>query len=213
MSSPDAFPTQSVALFWRAQAVSSLGTYITLFALQALVVLDLGGSASEVGWLNSARWLPFLVVGIFVGALVDRRPRRPVAVVTDLLQAGVLVFIPLMWWWDLLSLPALLGLVVVYGTASVVNTSASTALLPRLVAVRHLQRAHARNDGADAAAMSAGPALGGLLVSVMGAPVAVLVDAATYLYSAAVVSRIRIEEPPRAPRGFVGRCRVRSARA
>jgi hypothetical protein len=96
-------------------------------------------------------------------------------------------------------MPTVLVVVMAYGTASVVNGAAAMSFLPRLVPSRHLQRAHARGDGADAAAMSAGPALGGLLVGALGAPLAVLVDAATYLYSALTLSRIDVTEPP--PKG------------
>lgn len=190
------FPSRSFLLYWQAATVSAFGTYITLLALQTLVVLTLHGSAAEVGWLNSARWLPYLVLGIVVGALVDRHPRRPIMIITDLVQAGLLATIPLLWWLDRLTFPALLIVVLAYGAASVVNGAADMALLPRLVQRRHLQRAHARVDGADAVAMSAGPALGGFLVSAVSAPLAILVDAATYLYSAATLSRLRVTEPP-----------------
>lgn len=161
--------------------MSGLGTYVTLFALQALVVLTLGGSATDVGWLNAARWLPFLVFGLVVGALVDGRRRLPLMVSTDLLQAALLLTIPLLWWLGLLSLPALMVIVMGYGTASVINVAAAMSLLPRLVEGQHLQPAHARIDGADAVSATAGPAFGGLLVSVVGAPLAVLVDSLTYL--------------------------------
>ena len=190
-----AHPSRPFLLYWRANAVSACGTYITLLALQTLVVLTLHGSAVEVGWLNAARWLPYLVVGVVVGALVDRHPRRPVMVATDLLQAGLLVTIPLLWWFHRLSFPGLLVVVMAYGTASVINGAAAMSLLPRLVPRRDLQRAHARGDGADAVASTAGPALGGLLVSLLGAPVAVLVDAATYVVSAVTLSRIVVTEP------------------
>ncbi|HEX5087675.1 MAG TPA: MFS transporter [Nocardioides sp.] len=190
------FPSRSFLLFWRANAVSAFGMYITLLALQALVVLTLHGSATEVGWLSSARWLPYLVLGIVVGALVDRRPRQPVLVATDVIQAGLLATIPVLWWVHRLSFPVLLVIVLAYGATSVVNGAAAMSFLPRLVPREHLQRAHARGDGADAVAMSSGPALGGLLVSTLGAPLAVLVDAATYLYSAVTLSRIRVTEPP-----------------
>ncbi len=195
MDAAESFPSRSFLLYWRAQAASGLGTYITLLALQTLVVLTLDGSATEVGWLNSARWLPYLVLGVVVGALVDRHARRPVLITTDLVQAVLLASIPLLWWWDLLSFPALLGIVMAYGTASVINGAAAMSFVPRLVAPRHLQRAHARTDAADAAAMTAGPALGGLLVSVLGAPLAVLADALTYVYSALVLSRVEVTEP------------------
>ncbi|MGA9346424.1 MAG: MFS transporter [Nocardioidaceae bacterium] len=196
MDRDEEFPSRSFLLYWRANAVSGFGSYITLLALQTLVVLTLDGSAVQVGWLNSARWLPFLVVGVVVGALVDRHARRPIMIVTDLAQAVLLAAIPLLWWRDLLTFPGLLVIVMAYGTASVINGAADMAFLPRLVQARHLQRAHARVDGADAAAMSAGPALGGLLVSALGAPLAVLADAMTYLYSATTLSRIGVPEPP-----------------
>jgi len=191
----DVFISRPFLRYWRADAVSGLGTYVTLFALQALVVLTLHGSAADVGWLNAARWLPYLVFGLVVGAIVDGRRRLPLMVGTDLLQAALLLTIPLMWWLGLLSLPALMLIVLVIGTASVVNVAAAMSLLPRLVEARHLQPAHARIDGADAVASTAGPALGGLIVSAVGAPLAVLTDSLTYVYSALTLRRIDLDEP------------------
>lgn len=153
---------ETVPAVWRADAVSGLGTYVTLFALQALVVLTLHGSAADVGWLNAARWLPYLVFGLVVGAIVDGRRRLPLMVGTDLLQAALLLTIPLMWWLGLLTLPALMLIVIAYGTASVVNVAAAMSLLPRLVEAQHLQPAHARIDGADAVASTAAPHSAGL---------------------------------------------------
>ena len=195
MTSSEVFPSGSFLRYWRAGAVSGLGTYVTMFALQALVVLTLHGSAADVGWLNAARWLPYLVFGLVVGAIVDGRRRLPLMVGTDLLQAALLLTIPLMWWLGLLSLPALMLIVIAYGAASVVNVAAAMSLLPRLVEARHLQPAHARIDGADAVASTAGPALGGLIVSAVGAPLAVLTDSLTYVYSALTLRRIDLDEP------------------
>ena len=195
MTSGAVFPSRPFLRYWRADAVSGLGSYVTLFALQALVVLTLHGSAADVGWLNAARWLPYLVFGLVVGAIVDGRRRLPLMVGTDLLQAALLLTIPLMWWLGLLSLPALMLIVIAYGTASVVNVAAAMSLLPRLVEAQHLQPAHARIDGADAVASTAGPALGGLIVSAVGAPLAVLTDSLTYVYSALTLRRIDLDEP------------------
>ena len=62
--------------FWVASTVSAFGTYITTVALQVLVVDDLGGSATDVGLLNAARWVPYLLVGLLVGVLAARLRRR-----------------------------------------------------------------------------------------------------------------------------------------
>ncbi|HEV2797292.1 MAG TPA: MFS transporter [Nocardioides sp.] len=190
------FISRSFSYYFRADAVSTLGTYVTLFALQALVVLTLDGTASDVGWLNASRWLPYLVFGLVVGALVDGRRRLPLMIGTDVVQAVLLLAIPLLWWLDALSLGALLVLVFLYGTAAVVNMAATMSFLPRLVPPDRLQPAHARIDGADAVASTAGPALGGVLVSTIGGPLAVLVDSLTYLYSALTLRRIDVDEPP-----------------
>ncbi len=195
MTSSERLLSGAFLRYWRADAVSGLGTYVTLFALQTLVVLTLHGSATDVGWLNAARWLPFLVVGLVVGAVVDGRRRLPLMVSTDLLQAALLLTIPLMWWLGLLSFPALLLIVLGYGSVSVINVAAAMSLLPRLVEPQHLQPAHARIDGADAVSATAGPALGGLLVAAIGAPLAVLVDSLTYVYSALTLRRIDLDEP------------------
>ncbi len=182
--------------YWRAGAVSGFGTYVSLFALQALVVLTLDGTATDVGWLNASRWLPYLVFGLVVGAIVDGRRRLPLMIGTDLLQAVLLLLIPLLWWLDALSLPALLVIVFAYGTAAVVNMAAEMSFLPRLVDRSQLQPAHARVDGADAVASTAGPAIGGALVSAIGAPLAVVVDSLSYLYSALTLRGIEVDEPP-----------------
>lgn len=184
--------------YWRASAVSGLGSYITVFSLQALVVLVLNGGPAEVGWLNAARWLPYLVFGLIVGAIVDGRRRLPLMIGTDLAQALLLLTIPLLWWLDALSLPALMLIVVLTGTAAVINGAADMSFMPRLLDRQHLQPAHARIDATDAAASTAGPALGGLLVGAVGAPLAVLLDSLTYLHSAFTLRGIHLDEP--APR-------------
>jgi MFS family permease len=194
------FPPPGFGRFWAGETVSGFGSYITLLALQTLVVLTLDGTAQQVGWMSSARWLPYLVLGLLVGALVDRRPRRPVMIATDLTRAALLTLIPVAYLADVLSLPVLLVVVAVFGTASLVNDAASQSFMPRLVPGEHLQRAHARLDGADAVAQTSGPALAGVLVNVVGAPFAVLVNAGTFLVSAATVATLRTEEPVRSTR-------------
>lgn len=189
------FPPPGFRRFWAGEAVSGLGTYVTVLALQVLVVVDLGGGPVQTGWLSAARWLPYLVLGLLVGALVDRVRRRPVMIVSDLVRMLLLGLIPLAWLLDVLSLPLLLAIVLGYGAASLVNDAASMAFLPRLVEREHLQPAHARIDGADAVAQTAGPALGGMLARAVGAPVGVLAAALGHAFSAVTVATLRLPEP------------------
>lgn len=191
--------------FWWGEAVSGLGSAITSLALQTLVLVTLHGGAVQVGWLNSARWLPYLVLGLVVGALVDRVRRRPVMVITDVARAGLLGLIPLAWAFDVLSFPWLLVAVFLFGTASLVNDAASMSFVPRLVPRGQLQRAHARLDGASAVAQTAGPAMAGVLIRLLGAPLSVLVDALTYLFSAAMVASLKgVSEPAATKPATVG---------
>lgn len=191
------WPPPGFRRFWIGETVSGLGSWVSLLALQTIVVVTLGGGATETGWLNAARWLPYLLVGLVVGALVDRRPRRPVMISTDLVRAALLVAVPAAWWLGVLSLPLLLVLVFGIASATLVNDAASQSFVPRLVPRRHLQRAHARMDGTDAVAQTAGPAIGGLLVKLLGAPIVVLVDAISYLASAVLVATLPTTEPVR----------------
>lgn len=186
--------------FWAGEAVSEFGSWISLLALQALVVTDLAAGATGTGLLSAARWLPYLTFGLILGALIDRRARRPVMIGTDLARAVLLLLIPLCWWLGVLSLPLLLAIVVAFATASLMNDSASHAFLPRLVPRGHLQAAHVRIDGTRSVAETAGPAAGGGLLGLVGAPLAVLANSVTFVFSAVMVALTRVEEPPR-PRG------------
>ncbi len=188
---------RSFRRFWAGEAVSDLGSWITLLALQALVVTTLHAGATGTGLLSAARWLPYLTFGLVLGALVDRRARRPLMVGTDLARAALLLLVPLCWWAGVLTLPLLLVVVVAFATATLVNDSASLAFLPRLVPGTQLQAAHVRIDGTRSVAETAGPAAGGGLLGLVGAPLAVLATSATFLVSAVLVALTRVPEPPR----------------
>jgi MFS family permease len=189
------FPSPGFTRLWAAETVSTVGAGVTLLALPTIVVLTLDGTAQDVGWLSSARWLPYLVLGLAVGALVDRFRRRPVMVAADLVRAALLVLVPLAWSADVLSLPLLLAVVVAFGTASLFGDAAAMSFLPRVVPTSRLQQAHARIDTTAAVAQGVGPALAGLVVKVVGAPLSLLVDVGTHLVSAVLVAGVRIDEP------------------
>ncbi|MEA2207447.1 MAG: hypothetical protein QOE77_4223 [Blastocatellia bacterium] len=182
--------------FWAASTVSAFGTYVTTLAIQVLVVLTLHGGATEVGLVNAARWLPYLLVGIVAGVFVDRARRRPVLVTTDFVRCALLVAIPVLALTHRLSLAVLMAFMIVFGLASLAHDAASQSFLPRLVPPRLLTRANARLDQSEAVAQTSGPALAGGLVSLLTAPWAVLFDAASYLASGLLLLRVPVPEPP-----------------
>jgi MFS family permease len=140
--------------FWAAATVSSFGTYITTLAVQVLVVLTLRGGAADVGLVSAARWLPYLLFGVFAGVFVDRARRRPILVTTDFVRCVLLVAIPTLAVAHHLSLVVLVAFMVVFGLASLANDAASQSFLPRLVPPRLLTRANARLDQSDAVALA-----------------------------------------------------------
>ncbi|ROS23997.1 MFS transporter [Cellulomonas sp. PhB150] len=179
---------------WTASTTSAFGSYVTILAVQVLVVDVLAGDAFDVGLVNAARWLPYLLFGLLVGVLVDRMRRRPLLVATDLLSAVALAAVPVLSVLGHLNVAWLIGIMFVFGLCRVVGDAAFQSFVPRLVHARLLGPAHARIDQSDAVAQASGPALAGGLVSWLGAPVAVLVDALSYLVSALLIATVRVDE-------------------
>ena len=98
--------------------------YIATLAVGVLVVVNLDGSAADVGWVNAARWAPYLVVGLLVGVLADRVRRKPLLVSTDLARACVLGAFPLFAVTQTLSVVVLASLMAAFGLLSVCNDAA-----------------------------------------------------------------------------------------
>ncbi|RVX47373.1 putative MFS family arabinose efflux permease [Nonomuraea polychroma] len=177
-----------------AGAVSQLGSQISYVALPLLAVTVLGAGAGEVGLLAALGTLTVLVLGLPAGAWVDRVRRRPVMIATDLLRAGALLSVPVAWWGGWLSMGQLYAVAVLVGAGTLVFDVASMALVPGLVGRERLTSANSLLVGMGAGMDIAGRSMAGVLVQVAGAPVAVLADALSYLWSAAWLRRV--PEPP-----------------
>ena len=184
--------------FWSVELATETGLGLAVIALQTMVVLDLGGGATEVGWLSSARFLPYVVLGLLVGAIVEGMRRRTVMIVSDLARTLVLGGLAVVWLAGGGALWVLLLGAVLLGTASLVNDAASQAFVPRLVDRARLLPAHQRLDAGSNVAQSAGPAASGAVIAWLGAPVSLLLAAVAHLVSAAVLLTLPPDE--RAPR-------------
>jgi MFS family permease len=181
--------------YWTAATVSGFGSYVTTLAIQVLVVVTLHEGAAGVGLVSAARWLPYLLFGLVAGVLVDRSRRRPLLVTTDIGRGLLLIGVPVLALTHHLTIAVLMAFMAVFGTMSLVNDAAAQSFIPRLVPVRLLTSANARLDQSDAVAQTSGPALAGALVSLLTAPWAVLVDAASYVASGLLLLRVRVVEP------------------
>lgn len=183
--------------YFSAAAVGAFGTALTAIAMPVLVVDVLGASAWEVGILNAAQFVPYAMLGLLAGVYVDRWKRQRVLVWASVGRALCLALIPVCWLLGVLHLWVLVILVLLFGAFSVFGFAATQSLLPQIVERHELRTANARLDQADAAAQTAGPTLGGLMVGVLGAPLAIAVDAVTYIVDAVLIAGMRITESVR----------------
>ncbi|WP_145040119.1 MFS transporter [Paenibacillus sp. Y412MC10] len=182
---------KSYVFFWLASTISYFGTYITTLALQVLVVVNLEGSTVDVGWINSSRWLPYVLLGLVAGVIIDRVSRRNILVLTDLGRGILLVAICLLVLFDGIHVGILMIIMILFGAMSLFNDAASQSIVPQLVPRRLLLPAYARLEQSAAVAETSGPAAAGLLVSIITAPFAILVNAASYLFSGLVMAFIK----------------------
>jgi hypothetical protein len=163
--------------------------------VQILVVVDLQATATEVGLVRAAQWLPYLAFGVLAGALVDRvRRRLRVLWLCDLGRAVTLATVPMLYAAGLLDIVSLVAVLLVFGLLSVVNDAAAQSALPRLVDRPLLAVANARLEQSGAVAQTGGPVLAGALVRLTGAPAAVVVDAVSFVVSAALLRSIPVVE-------------------
>lgn len=185
--------------FWAAATISSFGTAVTTVAMPVLVIQELDASAFSVGVVNAAQFLPYAVLGLVAGVYADRWRRQRMLVWSSLGRAVTLGAVPVLWGLEALQVWTLVVLLLAYGAFSVFAFAATQSLLPRLVPRDQLVVANARLDQSDAAAQSLGPALGGALVGILGAPLAIAVDAVSYLVDAVLNAGLRIDESPAEP--------------
>src|SRR5581483_8288552 len=129
---------------WAAQAVSELGSQVSLLALPLTAVLALNARPSEVALLATAATVPNLLLGIPAGVWLDRVRRRPVMVAADLGRAALLASVPVTYGLGVLTLPGLYAVAVASGSLSVLFEIASQAYLPLVVARPQLVEANAK---------------------------------------------------------------------
>ena len=187
---------------WVGQGISFAGDAVSMVALVILIV-QITGSASAVGGALVARLLPTLASPL-AGVLADRLDRRVVLVASDLARAAFVL--GMVFARDLVFLYALAFLM---GLARTFFNPTIRAAFPSVVGEGDLTRANALISGTYSVSVTVGPALGGLLVASLGVNTAFMLDAVTYLVSAAFLSRIPLPRPSGGSReGFVRELRT-----
>ncbi len=200
---------------WSAQAVSQVGSQIGGFALPLVAIITLDASPFAVSALFVVEFAPFLLISLPAGVWVDRLPRRPILILGDLGRFAALLTIPIAYWLDILTIWQLFVVGAFVGVCTVFFDIAYQSYLPSLVARSQLVDGNSKLEVSRSAAQLSGPALAGVLVELLRAPVAILFDAISFLVSGFFVLAIGKREeavPTRAERKESGSSMKRELR-
>ena len=185
----------SFRTFWIGESISFIGSHVTELAFPLTAVLLLHATADQMGLLTAIGYVPFLLIGLLTGVWVDRLRRRPILIATDLVAAAAVALVPAAFLLDSLRIEVVFLSAFVMGFVEVVTPVASQSFVPTLAGRDRLVEANARLEASHSVASIAGPSLGGVLVQILTAPVALVVDSGSYLISAAALASIRVDEP------------------
>jgi MFS family permease len=179
---------------WTGQSISEFGSQVSALAIPWLAAKSLGASPFEFSILGVLGFLPFILFALPAGVWVDRLRRRPILIAGDAVRAVLLAWIPVGWALGLLTIWQLYVLTFLVGIVTVLFDVAYQSYLPSLVDRDQLVDGNSKLQTTVSAATIAGPGLAGVLIAAFTAPYAVLVDAASFVVSAAFMIPIRRRE-------------------
>jgi MFS family permease len=184
---------------WTGETISIFGSLVgySAFNFTALIFLDAGPAGLAV--LQACQAVPQFVAGPFAGVWVDRLPKRPILISTDIGRALVLATVPLAALFDLLTLGQLCVVAFVTSAMRVFFDVAYEAYLPALVEREHILEGNAKLTASASVAEISGFGVAGWLVQLLSGPGTILVDAVSFLVSAVFLGRIQKPEPPATP--------------
>lgn len=181
---------------WSAHSISRFGSEVSQLAIPLTAALVLQASAFQMGLLGTFEFAPFLLLSLFAGVWVDRLPRRPILIIGDVGRALLLGSIPLAAALNVLHMEQLYVVGFFTGVLTVFFDVADQSYLPALVSREHLVEGNSKLEVSRSVAQIAGPGVAGGLVQLVTAPMAILVDAISFIVSGIFVLFIRASEPP-----------------
>ncbi|WP_196073398.1 MFS transporter [Nakamurella alba] len=195
---------------WAGDTASQLGVALGALAIPYLAVTVLHANEFQMGLLATLGGLGFLIIGLPAGAIVDRYAKRSIMLLVDLLRALLLLSLPVAGWLGLLGIVQVMVVATAIGMSTVFFDVSYQSYLPLLVHRDHVVEGNAKLQASQSVSMAAGPAIGGLVLTWLGALPVIGVNAVGYLLSAVGLSRIRHRETP-APRAHRRPMRVEIA--
>jgi MFS family permease len=184
---------------WAAQAISAFGSRITRTALPIIAVATLDQPEAVVGLLAALQLAPGVVLAMLAGGFVDRSHKRRILIVADLVRAALVASLTVAWALGLLSMIHVVIVGAGVGAATALFQITDNAYLPSLIGRRRLIEGNAKLETTEAIAEITGPASAGVLIAALGAPLAVVIDAVSYVWSAVMLGRIRTPDEAKPP--------------
>ena len=182
--------------FWTGQTISLFGDQVSILALPLTAILVLHAGAAQTGYLTAAGLAPNLLFSIAVGGWVDRKGhRRRIMLIADVVRAVLLASIPIAFALGHLSFAQLYAVAFAVGCASVFFSVADSTVFASIVRPADYVEANSLIHGSRALSFVGGQSAAGVLVQVLTAPGAIVLDALSFLGSALFLSRIRPKEP------------------
>ena len=175
---------------WTSLTITHFGGQITFLALPLTAALLLDASPIEMGVLTALESVPFALFGLFAGVLVDRAPKLPLIVWSDVGRALALLLVPICAWFGVLSMGVLYVVGFLVGTGAVLGWPAYQVFMTERVGKERLSEANAKIGISDSAAQLVGPGLAGALIQWLTAPFAILLDAFSFFLSAWILRGI-----------------------
>jgi MFS family permease len=183
---------------WSSILISSFGGQVTMLALPLTAAVLLHASPTQMGFLTAMEIIPFVLFSLPSGVWLDRVRKLPVYVVGETSLAFIVASVPFAWWMGWLSMTWMYVVGFVIGAVYTTAGTAAQIVLTQVVARDRLVEAHAKNALATSGAEVAGPGLAGALIKLVGAPLALLVDAGLLIISATILRGIPIHEERKA---------------
>jgi len=179
---------------WAAQAISAFGSRITRTALPIIAVATLDQPDAVIGLLAAMQLAPGVVLAMLAGGFVDRSRKRRILIAADLIRGALVASLTVAWVLGALSMIHVVVVGAGVGAASALFQITDVAYLPSLIGRRRLVEGNAKLETTEAVAEITGPASAGVLIAALGAPLAVVIDAASYFWSAFMLGRIRTRD-------------------
>jgi MFS family permease len=176
---------------WMSLTITAFGAQITNLALPLTAALLLQATPFEMGVLVALETLPFALVSLHAGVLLDRVRKLPIVIAADIGRGLALLAIPVAAWFDALSMDILYAVGFFCGVQNVVGGAAYQVLIAQMAGRTRLVEANAKITLGETSSALVGPGLAGLLIHALTAPFAIVLDAVTFLFSALLLRRVK----------------------